>query len=237
MEAWLGQYCINVTDLDATVKFYETLGLTNTSRTEIPDAFEAIMEGAGGVGGKIQLAQQKASTGSIDHGNAFWKLYVNTTDIASQYQAAVDAGYESTLAPTRMDRWPVTVAFLKDPDGYVVELVERHPWDDADAPYAWVGQYCVYVSDIDASVKFWETAGLTCTSRTDIPEAYEAILENANGRGGKIQLAQKKGDDSPIDMGTAVWKLYVHTDECEQLHRTMVDAGYRETVAPMHLER
>ena len=30
------------------------------------------------------------------------------------------------MTPTRLDRWPVTVAFVNDPDGYSVELVERH---------------------------------------------------------------------------------------------------------------
>jgi hypothetical protein len=25
------------------------------------------------------------------------------------------------------ERWPVTISFLADPDGYQVELVERHP--------------------------------------------------------------------------------------------------------------
>ena len=82
MASWLGQYCINVTDLDAAVRFYETLGLECTSRTEIDQAIEAIVE-CPGTGSKLQLAQQKAQTGPIDMGTAFWKLYVNTTDIAS----------------------------------------------------------------------------------------------------------------------------------------------------------
>ena len=238
MEAWLGQYCINVRDLDATVKFYETLGLTNTSRTEIPNAFEAIMEDAGLKGGKIQLAQQKGNAGPIEHGNAFWKAYVNTNDIERQHQAAIDAGYESTMAPMRLDRWPSSVAFLTDPDGYVVELHQRHPWlDGDDTTFAWVGQYCIYVSDLAATTKFYETLGFSCTSQTDIPDIKEAILENANGRGGKIQLAQKLNDASPIDMGTAMWKLYIHTDDCEGLHQTAVEAGYREVVAPMLLEQ
>ena len=127
MEAWLGQYCINVTDLEASVRFYETLGLTNTSRTEIPNANEAIVEDAGLKGGKLQLAQQKEQTGPIAHGNAFWKLYVNTNDIEKQYGAAIDAGYTSESAPARLEQWPVTIAFLRDPDGYLVELVQRHP--------------------------------------------------------------------------------------------------------------
>src|SRR5262245_11352974 len=109
MEAWLGQYCINVSDLDATVRFYETLGLVCTSRTEIPQAFEAILADADGLGGKIQLAQQKEHSGPIDHGNAFWKLYVNSNAIDEQYAAAMAAGCTSISPPTRQDRWPVTI--------------------------------------------------------------------------------------------------------------------------------
>jgi predicted enzyme related to lactoylglutathione lyase len=238
MEAWLGQYCINVSDLDATVTFYETLGLTNTSRTDIPNAREAIVENAAGKGGKIQLAQQHDHSGAIDHGNAFWKLYINTNDNDRLYRSAMDAGYESTMEPMRMEQWPTTVAFVKDPDGYNVEFVQRHPWlDGDDTTYSWVGQYCVYVSDLARTIKFYETAGLTCTSQTDIPNIKEAILENPNGRGGKIQLAQKLEDAAPIAMGSAMWKLYIKTDDCEALHETLVDAGYRETVKPMFLEQ
>ena len=74
---------------------------------------------------RSQLAQQLDADAPIDMGTAMWKLYVNTDDCAGLHQAAVDAGYTSTMAPLRMDRWPVTIAFLADPDGYAVELVER----------------------------------------------------------------------------------------------------------------
>ena len=126
MANWLGQYCINVTDLERTVAFYEALGLECTSRTEIPNAWEAIVENTS-QGGKLQLAQQKDEAGPIDMGNAFWKLYVNTDDVESTYRAALDAGATTVLEPQRLDRWPVTIAFVADPDGYQVELVQRDP--------------------------------------------------------------------------------------------------------------
>jgi len=125
--AWMGQYCINVTDLDRTVAFYEALGLECTSRTEIPSAFEAIIENTE-KGNKLQLAQQKETTGPIDMGTAFWKLYVNTDDIEATYAAGLAAGATTISAPERLERWPVTIAFISDPDGYQVELVQRHPW-------------------------------------------------------------------------------------------------------------
>jgi len=237
MESWLGQYCINVTDLDRTVAFYEAIGLTNTSRTDIPQAREAIVEDAGGKGGKIQLAQQLANEGPIDMGSAFWKLYVNTNDIGAMYQAALDFGVESVTEPQRLERWPTSVGFVKDPDGYLVEFVQRHPWlDGDDTTQAWVGQYCINVTDIDASIKFWETLGMECTSQTDIQVAKEAILENT-AKGGKVQLAQHEKQDGPIDMGTAMWKLYVWTDDCKGLYERATGAGYQSVVEPMLLER
>jgi predicted enzyme related to lactoylglutathione lyase len=126
MANWLGQYCINVTDIERTVAFYEALGLECTSRTEIPNAWEAILENTS-KGGKLQLAQQKDQAGPIDMGNAFWKLYVNTDDLESTYRAALDAGATTVMEPQRLDRWPVTIAFVADPDGYQVELVQRDP--------------------------------------------------------------------------------------------------------------
>ena len=125
MGTWLGQYCINVTDLDRAVAFYETLGLECTSRTDIPHAKEAILENTER-GGKIQLAQRLDSDAPIAMGTAMWKLYVNTDDIDATYQAALSAGATTISAPERMERWPVTIAFVSDPDGYQVELVERH---------------------------------------------------------------------------------------------------------------
>lgn len=126
MANWLGQYCINVSDLERTVAFYEALGLECTSRTEIPNAYEAIVENTS-QGGKLQLAQQKDQRGPIEMGTAFWKLYVNTDDVGSAYRAALDAGATTISAPQRLERWPVTVAFVSDPDGYQIELVQRDP--------------------------------------------------------------------------------------------------------------
>ena len=161
---------------------------------------------------------------------------MNTHDIQATYAAALAAGASVEAAPERMDRWPVTVAFVRDRDGYLVELVERHPWpDDAPAGGPWLGQYCLNVTDIEATIGFYELLGLTCTSRTEIPHAHEAILEQP-GRGGKLQLAQEVDQDGPIRMGS-MWKLYVNTDDCAGLHAAAVDAGHPSIVAPMRLDR
>jgi lactoylglutathione lyase len=122
----VGQYCIYVSDIERSIRFYtEVIGLKLQGRTEIDDVHEAHLAADEG-GGRLQLAERYRGGRPIDHGFALWKIYMNVDDCAAAHARAVEAGCESTMTPTRLDRWPVTVAFVNDPDGYSVELVERH---------------------------------------------------------------------------------------------------------------
>ena len=114
-----------MSDLARSVAFYETLGFECTSRTDIPGHAEAILENPD-QGGKLQLAEQLERDDPIDMGTSMWKLYVHTDDAVALHARAVEAGYQSVMEPTVLDRWPVTISFLADPYGYQVELVQRH---------------------------------------------------------------------------------------------------------------
>lgn len=125
MKTSIDQYCINVTDLDRSVHFYETvLGLEVTHRIETPGFSEVVLGGANG--NRIQLARHHDQKGPIEHGNGFWKLYLDTDDCKGLYRRCMDAGAESISAPERLEHWPVTAAFVRDPDGYMVEILEHH---------------------------------------------------------------------------------------------------------------
>ena len=125
MKTSVDQYCINVSNLEKSVHFYETvLGLEITHRIEIPNVTEVVLTGP--EGGRIQLARHHDQTGPIDHGNAFWKLYLSTDDCEGLYQRCIDAGAESVSSPERLGDWPVTAAFVHDPDGYLVEILQHH---------------------------------------------------------------------------------------------------------------
>src|SRR5271166_5134647 len=126
MTSWFRQFCIYVKDLDRTIKFYETLGFTCTSRTKITDEItEAMLENPD-KGGWLQLAHNSRHEGPIDLGTSVWKLYVYTDDCQALHDRAVAAGYRSVEEPRPLDRWPVTMAYIEDPDGYLVEILERH---------------------------------------------------------------------------------------------------------------
>jgi len=126
MATTVGQYCINVTDLERSERFYEDIiGLKVQSRTQIPNVNEVVLAADVG-GGRLQLAQWLERSGPIDHGTALWKIYMNVDDCVAVHDRAVAAGFTSTMEPKRLDRWPVTVGFILDPDGYSIELVQRH---------------------------------------------------------------------------------------------------------------
>ncbi len=122
----LGQFCIHVRDLERAIGFWEgVVGIPVQSRTDVPDVKEAVLQAPQG-GSRLQLAQRLDRDEPVDMGTAMWKLYVNTSDCQALYDRAIAAGCESVTPPMRTERWPVTIAFVKDFDGYLVELVEYH---------------------------------------------------------------------------------------------------------------
>ena len=126
MASRIAQFCIAVTDLTRSEDYYtNVLGLEVQQRIEIPDAKEIVL-GSPDAEGMIQLAQKTAQQGPIDHGDdALWKFYIYSDDIQSIYDAALAWGSECPQPPTKLDKWPVTIAFIIDPDGYKIELVQR----------------------------------------------------------------------------------------------------------------
>jgi lactoylglutathione lyase len=125
MATSVGQYCIYVSDIQRSERFYtEIIGLKVQSRTEIEDVHEIVLAADAG-GGRLQLAERYNGGGPIDHGFALWKIYMNVDDCVATHRRAVEAGYTSTMEPQRLDRWPVIVGFINDPDGYSIELLQR----------------------------------------------------------------------------------------------------------------
>lgn len=126
METRLGQYCITVADLEKAEEFYtRILGLEVRQRIEFSEAREVVL-GTEGSDASLQLAQRHDQQGPIQHSGAFWKHYLYTSDIAKTFGDAVAYGCEAVSAPQKLEEWAVTIAFIKDPDGYLIELIERH---------------------------------------------------------------------------------------------------------------
>ena len=126
MPTTVGQYCIYVSDIERSERFYtEVLGLPVQSRTEIDDVHEIVLAAEPVGGARLQLAERYNGGQPIDHGFALWKIYFNVDDCQAVYDKAMAWGCASQMEPTKLDRWPVIAAFFFDPDGYLVEILER----------------------------------------------------------------------------------------------------------------
>ena len=105
------------------VEFWEgVIGIPVSSRTEIPNVKEVVLQAD-------VFASSLPSTSTTPARStwvAMWKLYVDTEDCQALYDKAIAAGCESVSPPQQLDRWPVTVAFIKDFDGYLIELLQNH---------------------------------------------------------------------------------------------------------------
>ena len=125
MPTTVGQYCIYVSDIERSERFYtEVLELPVQTRTEIDDVHEIVLADQPVGGARLQLAERYNGGQPIDHGFALWKIYFNVDDAMAVHDKAVEFGCESDMVPERLERWPVIVGFVKDPDGYLVELVQ-----------------------------------------------------------------------------------------------------------------
>ena len=123
MKTVVAQYCINVSDLERSTKFYnEVLGLEIKQTIALDSADEVLLWG--GEGTTLQLAHHHDHRGPIDHGNALWKFYLRTDDCKALHERAVAAGSESVMEPQRLERWPVIMSYIKDPDGYLIEILQ-----------------------------------------------------------------------------------------------------------------
>ncbi len=121
---------IRVGDLDRSVKFYTgLLGMRELRRNDVPAgeytlAFLGYGEGNKDNGGEIELTYNYGKT-SYDQGNAFGHLAVGVPDVAAACERVRTGGGRVTREAGPVKHGTTVIAFVEDPDGYKIELIER----------------------------------------------------------------------------------------------------------------
>lgn len=111
---------INVKNLDKSVEFYsDTLGLEIVDRFDHEDMSIVFMKGNGE--GVIELVYHKQSESS----SRLQHIGFVVEDIEREYKSISTKGFKFTKPPYE-SRSGVKIAFLCDPDGIELELVQRH---------------------------------------------------------------------------------------------------------------
>jgi lactoylglutathione lyase len=123
---------IRVGDLDRSVAFYtEALGMKELRRNDVPDGkYTLAFVGYGdeSSGAVIELTYNYG-TEKYDQGNAFGHLAIGVPNVAEACEHVRKIGAKTGGKVVR-EAGPVKfgktiIAFVEDPDGYKIELIER----------------------------------------------------------------------------------------------------------------
>ncbi|WP_137125204.1 lactoylglutathione lyase [Roseomonas sp. HF4] len=121
---------IRVGNLERSVKFYTgLLGMKELRRRDVPDGkytlcFLGYGEGNKDGQGEIELTYNYGVE-TYDLGNAFGHLAVGVPDVAAACQAVRNGGGKVTREAGPVKFGTTIIAFVEDPDGYKIELIQR----------------------------------------------------------------------------------------------------------------
>jgi lactoylglutathione lyase len=119
--------CYRITDPARSVAFYEALGLEK--RRELPIREEAVNYFLG-VPGKGQPELEltynfETPDGGYDVGTGYGHIALTVDDIDETLDRLADEGIEPERPPYRVREGGARICFVRDPDGYRVEIIGR----------------------------------------------------------------------------------------------------------------
>ncbi len=121
---------IRVGDLDKSIAFYcDQLGMKLLRRTDFPGGrFTLAFVGYGdeSTDSVVELTQNW-DTDSYDIGDGFGHLAMSTDDIQATCDRLRESGVKITREPGAMKHGTTVIAFVEDPDGYKIELIQSRP--------------------------------------------------------------------------------------------------------------
>ncbi|MGI9220409.1 MAG: VOC family protein [Woeseiaceae bacterium] len=127
-KSYMGAVGIPVTDLDASAAFFTSiLGMVELQTIEI-DVMKQVVLGFEGVRGPSVLLMSYTDGRDVDCKDNPMKLVFYVPDIVAAVETARSADYSIDTEPTPVAALGgALVAFVKDPDGYRIELVQKAP--------------------------------------------------------------------------------------------------------------
>lgn len=120
---------IRVRDLDESVAFYsKVLGMREFRRIEVPEAeYTLVFMGYGEKeeeGATLELTFNWGQTGGYEVGTGFGHIALGVEDVAATCRHVRDAGGKVTREAGPVKFGSTVIAFIEDPNGYKVELIQ-----------------------------------------------------------------------------------------------------------------
>src|SRR2546430_1709475 len=116
--------CYRITDSDRSVAFYEALGFEERGRMPIREEAINVFMGLPGDADRLELTYN-FGVDSYELGTGYGHIAVTVDDLDGTLGRLASQGIESQPGPDRGRRGGSRLCFVRDPDGYRIELIER----------------------------------------------------------------------------------------------------------------
>ena len=116
--------CYRITNPGRSVAFYEALGFEKRRELPIRDEALNIFMGLPGDGDRLELTYN-FGVDSYELGTAYGHIALTVDDLDGTLEQLAVQGIEPERAPYTVREGGSRLCFVRDPDGYRVELIER----------------------------------------------------------------------------------------------------------------
>jgi lactoylglutathione lyase len=116
--------CYRITEIDRTVAFYEALGFEERRRMPIRDEAINVFMGLPGDGDRLELTYN-VGVDSYDLGTGYGHIAVTVDDLDATLERLAAKGIEPEKPPYSVREGGSRLCFVRDPDSYRIELIER----------------------------------------------------------------------------------------------------------------
>ena len=116
--------CYRIGDIDRSVAFYEALGFEEVGRMPIRDEAINVFMGLPGDGPRLELTYN-FGVDSYELGTGYNHIAVSASDLDATLDRLREQGIEAEKPPYTVSENGPRLCFVRDPDGYRIELIER----------------------------------------------------------------------------------------------------------------
>ena len=117
--------CYRVLDLDRSVAFYEKLGFEEMRRFPVGESATNCFLGLPGDGPRLELTLNHGRTEPYEIGTGYGHIALTTEDLDDALERLAALGIEPERPPYSVREGGSRICFVRDPDDYRVELIER----------------------------------------------------------------------------------------------------------------
>ena len=116
--------CYRIGDIDRSVAFYEKLGFEERGRLPIRDEAINVFMGMPGEDPRLELTYNHG-VDAYDLGTGYNHIALLIEDLDGPLERLAADGIEPEKPPYRIREGGSRLCFVRDPDGYRIELLER----------------------------------------------------------------------------------------------------------------